>query len=284
MKYSEIFDQIKKKQSYLCIGLDTDIDKIPEFLKKEDDPIFEFNKIIIDATHDLAVSYKPNTAFYECLGTSGWKSLEKTAQYIKKHYPELFLIADAKRGDIGNTSKMYAKAFFENMNFDAITVSPYMGSDAVIPYLEYHDKWVIILGITSNKSAVDLQVIQEKETNEYIFEKVLKYGQKWGTLDQIMFVAGATQAYKFQQIRKIVPDNFLLVPGVGAQGGDLNELTHYGINKACGLLVNSSRGIIYAGSDKDFDKKARESAKQLQQQMSSLLLEYLGDRRRRRKK
>ena len=249
MNYRDIYNKIQKKNSFLCVGLDTDITKIPEFLLKEDDPIFAFNKAIIDATQEFAVSYKPNTAFYESLGAKGWTSLQKTAEYIKKNYPGIFLIADCKRGDIGNT----------------------MGKDSIAPFLEYKDKWAIILALTSNPSATDYQIIQEKESNEYIFEKTLKFGQRWGNTDQIMFVCGATQAYKFQQIRKIAPDNFLLVPGVGAQGGSLEDVATFGMNNSCGLLVNSSRGIIYASNGTDFADKAAKKAQELASQMKVLL-------------
>ena len=257
MNKHQLFEQIKKKQSFLCVGLDTDINKIPQDLLAMDDPIFEFNKQIINKTAPYAVAYKPNTAFYESLGAKGWTSLQKTAEYIKKTYPGIFLIADCKRGDIGNTCKMYAKTFFDQMPFDAVTLSPYMGKDSIAPFLEYKDKWAIILALTSNPSATDYQIIQEKETGEYIFEKTLKFGQRWGNTDQIMFVCGATQAYKFQQIRKIAPDNFLLVPGV--------------VNNSCGLLVNSSRGIIYASTSTDFADKAGEKAQELAAQMKALL-------------
>ncbi|MCQ2253778.1 MAG: orotidine-5'-phosphate decarboxylase [Bacteroidales bacterium] len=271
MNYRDIYNKIQKKNSFLCVGLDTDITKIPEFLLKEEDPIFAFNKAIIDATAQYTVAYKPNTAFYEAQGVKGWEALQKTAEYIKKTYPGIFLIADCKRGDIGNTCKMYAKTFFEQMPFDAVTLSPYMGRDSIAPFLEYTDKWAIILALTSNPSASDLQVIQERESNEYLFEKTLKFGQLWGTPDNIMYVAGATQAYKFQQIRKIAPNNFLLVPGVGAQGGSLADVSSYGMNETCGLLVNSSRGIIYASNGTDFAEKAGESALALQTEMKDLL-------------
>lgn len=271
MNYRDIWNKIQKKSSFLCVGLDTDINKIPEFLLKEEDPIFEFNKQIIDATQQYTVAYKPNTAFYESLGAKGWTSLQKTAEYIKKNYPGIFLIADCKRGDIGNTCKMYAKTFFEQMPFDAVTLAPYMGKDSIAPFLEYKDKWAIILALTSNPSAPDFQMIQEKESGEYIFEKTLKYGQLWGDENKIMFVAGATQAYKFQQIRRIAKNNFLLVPGVGAQGGSLEDVAAYGMNESCGLLVNSSRGIIYASQGEDFATKAGEAAKELQLKMKKLL-------------
>jgi len=273
MNYRDIYNKIVKKNSFLCVGLDTDLEKIPQFLLKEEDPIFEFNKRIIDATQQFSVAYKPNTAFYEALGAKGWISLQKTAEYIKKNYPGIFLIADCKRGDIGNTCKMYAKTFFEQMPFDAVTLSPYMGRDSVTPFLEFSDKWVIILALTSNPSASDFQIIQEKETDEYLFEKTLKYGQLWGDENRVMFVAGATQAYKFQQIRKIAKNNFLLVPGVGAQGGSLEDVATFGMNETCGLLVNSSRGIIYASNGEDFAEKAAEKAAEMQEKMKILLEE-----------
>ncbi len=273
MNYRDIYNKIVKKNSFLCVGLDTDLEKIPQFLLKEEDPVFEFNKRIIDATQQFTVAYKPNTAFYEALGAKGWISLQKTAEYIKKNYPGIFLIADCKRGDIGNTCKMYAKTFFEQMPFDAVTLSPYMGRDSVTPFLEFSDKWVIILALTSNPSASDFQIIQEKETDEYLFEKTLKYGQLWGDENRVMFVAGATQAYKFQQIRKIAKDNFLLVPGVGAQGGSLEDVATFGMNETCGLLVNSSRGIIYASNGEDFAEKAAEKAAEMQEKMKTLLEE-----------
>lgn len=283
MNYRDIYNKIVKKNSFLCVGLDTDVNKIPEFLLKEDDPVFEFNKRIIDATQQFTVAYKPNTAFYEALGAKGWVSLQKTAEYVKKNYPGIFLIADCKRGDIGNTCKMYAKTFFEQMPFDAVTLSPYMGRDSVTPFLEYPDKWAIILALTSNPSASDFQIIQEKETDEYLFEKTLKYGQLWGDENRIMFVAGATQAYKFQQIRKIAKDNFLLVPGVGAQGGSLEDVATFGMNESCGLLVNSSRGIIYASNGEDFAEKAGEKAAEMQEKMKALLEENKKNNSQRKK-
>jgi len=283
MNYRDIYNKIVKKNSFLCVGLDTDVNKIPEFLLKEDDPVFEFNKRIIDATQQFTVAYKPNTAFYEALGAKGWGSLQKTAEYVKKNYPGIFLIADCKRGDIGNTCKMYAKTFFEQMPFDAVTLSPYMGRDSVTPFLEYPDKWAIILALTSNPSASDFQIIQEKETDEYLFEKTLKYGQLWGDENRIMFVAGATQAYKFQQIRKIAKDNFLLVPGVGAQGGSLEDVATFGMNESCGLLVNSSRGIIYASNGEDFAEKAGEKAAEMQEKMKALLEENKKNNSQRKK-
>ncbi len=271
MNYNEIATQIQQKKSFLCVGLDTDINKIPQHLLSEEDPIFAFNKAIIDATAPFTVAYKPNTAFYESLGIKGWMALEKTAKYIKEKYPEIFLIADCKRGDIGNTCKMYAKAFFQEMPFDAVTLAPYMGKDSVAPFLEYEGKWSIILALTSNPSAADYQYVKDAETNELIYEKTLKYGQQWGSEQNIMYVCGATKADKFEGIRKIAPKNFLLVPGVGAQGGSLEEVAKYGMNENCGLLVNSSRGIIYASNGEDFAKVAGEKAKELQLQMATLL-------------
>lgn len=267
MNKKELFEIIRKKKSFLCIGLDTDIDKIPSHLLDLDDPIFEFNKQIIDATHDLAVAYKPNIAFYESLGPKGWVSLQKTVDHIRKTTKEILIIADAKRGDIGNTSAMYAKTFFETFDFDAVTLAPYMGLDTVSPFLEYDGKWSIILALTSNKSASDFQYLTDKDKNEALYETVLKTGQIWGNSDQIMFVVGATKAESLRAIRNIAPDNFLLVPGVGAQGGSLAEVAKYGMNDHCGLLVNSSRGIIYASKGKDFAEAARKSTLELQQEM-----------------
>lgn len=281
MTRQELFSIIKKKRSFLCVGLDTDITKIPSHLLNTEDPVFEFNRQIIDATHDVAVSFKPNMAFYETLGAKGWNSLEKTINYINKNYPDVFTIADAKRGDIGNTSAMYAKAFLETLNFDSITVAPYMGEDSVTPFLEYKDKWVILLALTSNKGAFDFQTnnimphLEKDKGGLRLFEKVLSTSQKWGTADNMMYVVGATKAEMLTDIRKIVPDNFLLVPGVGAQGGSLEDVAKYGMNKQCGLLVNSSRGIIYAGSGEDFAVKAREEAVKLQKEMEGLLERYL---------
>jgi len=265
MTKEDLFEQIQKKQSFLCIGLDTDLQKIPSHLLFSDDPIFEFNKQIIDATHDLCVAYKPNIAFYESLGVSGWNSLQKTLEYIPK---DIFTIADAKRGDIGNTSKMYAKTFFEAYNFDSVTISPYMGSDSVKPFLEFDGKWVIVLALTSNQGGLDFQFLKD-EDNEMLYQKVLKKVQTYGK--NIMFVVGATRAEALKEIRKIVPDNFLLVPGVGAQGGSLEDIAKNGMNTHCGLLVNSSRGIIYASSSEDFAKGARKKALQLQSNMSEML-------------
>ena len=261
MQASELFKHILRKESFLCIGLDTDLQKIPKHLLDFEDPIFEFNKQIIDATVDLCVAYKPNIAFYECLGEKGWKSLKKTMDYIPK---DLFTIADAKRGDIGNTSKMYAKAFFETYDFDAVTVAPYMGSDSVKPFLEFGDKWAIILALTSNIGGSDFQMIKD-ENGERLYQKVLKTSQDYG--DNIMFVVGATRAKSLKEIRQIAPNHFLLVPGVGAQGGSLSEVTKNGMNHQCGLLVNSSRGIIYADDSENFATKAREQALLIQQEM-----------------
>lgn len=273
MNREQLFEQIKKKRSFLCVGLDSDILKIPAHLKETSDPIFAFNKEIIDATQDLCVAYKPNLAFYESLGVSGWESLEKTVHYIREKYPEQFIIADAKRGDIGNTSNLYARAFFDRMDFDAVTVAPYMGEDSVKPFMTYLDKWVILLALTSNKGAFDFQFIKNDENGEQLFETVLKTSQQWGTGDNMMYVVGATKAEKLEEIRTIVPDHFLLVPGVGAQGGSLQEVAKYGMNDQCGLLVNSSRGIIYASNDTDFAEKARAAAMEVQVDMEELLLE-----------
>ncbi|MBL7884822.1 MAG: orotidine-5'-phosphate decarboxylase [Bacteroidia bacterium] len=273
MTKAELVESIKQKQSFLCIGLDTDVTKIPQHLLSEEDPVFEFNKQIIDATHDLCVSYKPNIAFYETEGVNGWISLEKTINYINENYPNLFTIADAKRGDIGNTSKMYAKAFLEKMNFDSITVAPYMGEDSVTPFLEYKNKWVILLALTSNKGAFDFQTLTTE--NKKLYQQVLETSKKWGDSNNMMYVVGATKAEMLSDIRKIIPDSFLLVPGVGAQGGSLQDVAKYGMNKECGLLVNSSRGIIYAANDKSFAEKAREEAVKLQIEMKILLEMYL---------
>lgn len=279
MTREELFENIKRKKSFLCVGLDTDMTKIPAHLLEEEDPVYEFNKQIIDATQDLCVSYKPNMAFYETEGVKGWTSLEKTINYINKNYPDQFTIADAKRGDIGNTSKMYAKAFLEKLDFDSITVAPYMGEDSVTPFLEYKDKWVILLALTSNAGSKDFQsqesgrdVLSEKVKNiTPLYQQVLETSKKWADADNMMYVIGATKAEMLSDIRKIIPDSFLLVPGVGAQGGSLQDVAEHGMNKQCGLLVNSSRGIIYAGTGKDFAAKAREEAMKLQKEMSELL-------------
>ena len=287
MTRQELFENIKKKKSFLCVGLDTDISKIPQHLLKSEDPIFEFNKKIIDSTKDFCVSYKPNMAFYETQGAKGWISLEKTIKYINQTCPDVFTIADAKRGDIGNTSKMYAKAFLETLNFDSITVAPYMGEDSVTPFLEYKNKWVILLALTSNSGAADFQF---KETNlnsgvtlsgvegqysKFLYQEVLEKSKSWSTPDNMMYVIGATKAEMLSDIRKIIPDSFLLVPGVGAQGGSLSDVAKYGMNKQCGLLVNSSRGIIYASAGENFAEKAREEAIKLQKEMEVLLEQYL---------
>lgn len=272
MTKQELFDQIKKKKSFLCVGLDSDISKIPEHLLKTEDPVFEFNKQIIDATLEYTVSYKPNVAFYESRGAEGWKSLEKTINYLNEKAPEVFTIADAKRGDIGNTSKMYAKAFLENMPFDSITVAPYMGVDSVSPFLEYENKWVVLLALTSNKGAFDFQIAKPtSENDKELYKQVLDKSQEWANDERMMYVVGATKAEFFTEIRKQVPNHFLLVPGVGAQGGSLSEVSKYGMNDTCGLLVNSSRGIIFASQGEDFAKVAGEKAKELQLEMEALL-------------
>ena len=270
MNRQQLINEIFTKKSFLCVGLDTDINKIPEHLKKEGDPIFTFNKAIIDATAPYCVAYKPNLAFYECYGLKGMIAFEKTIKYLKENHPNHFIIADAKRGDIGNTSKMYAQTFFEEYNLDSVTVAPYMGEDSVKPFLEYDGKWVILLALTSNKGSHDFQLTEDKQ-GERLFEKVLKKSQEWGTTENLMYVVGATQGKMFEDIRRIAPNHFLLVPGVGAQGGSLQEVCKYGMTKDCGLLVNSSRGIIYASKDEDFAEIAAQKAKELQLEMSSEL-------------
>ena len=267
MNRQQLINEIFSKKTFLCVGLDTDINKIPEHLKKEEDPIFAFNKAIIDATAPYCVAYKPNLAFYECYGLKGMVAFEKTIKYLKENHPNHFIIADAKRGDIGNTSKMYAQTFFEEYNLDSVTVAPYMGEDSVKPFLEYDGKWVILLALTSNKGSHDFQLTEDQQ-GERLFEKVLKKSQEWGTTENLMYVVGATQGKMFEGIRRIAPNHFLLVPGVGAQGGSLQEVCKYGMTKNCGLLVNSSRGIIYAGKDKDFAEMAAQKAKELQQEMA----------------
>lgn len=267
MNYPELVNQIKKKKSFLCVGLDTDLNKIPKYLLDTEDPIFEFNKQIIDATKDFCVAYKPNIAFYEMLGTKGWDSLQKTIDYIPN---DIFTIADAKRGDIGNTSLYYANTFFDTYDFDSVTVAPYMGSDSVTPYLQHKDKWAIVLALTSNKGADDFE-LQKLESGEYVFEKVLSTSKEWGSEKNMMYVVGATRPEMLAEIRKIVPNHFLLVPGVGAQGGSLTQVVKYGMTKDVGLLVNSSRGIIYAGNGEDFAQKAGEKAKSIQEEMASLM-------------
>ncbi len=271
MNHAQLFENIVRKKSFLCVGLDSEIDKIPALLLKEKDPVFVFNRMIVDATHKYTVAYKPNVAFYECNGAGGWSSLEATVNYIRKSYPDILLIADAKRGDIGNTSTMYAKAFLEKMPFDAVTVAPYMGEDSVVPFLSYEDKWVVLLALTSNKGADDFQYHDEDGIK--LFERVLTVSQKWGNIDNMMYVVGATRAEKLKDIRKLVPDHFLLVPGVGAQGGSLQEVSKYGLNSKCGLLVNSSRGIIFADSTADFAKVAGQKAHEMQLEMETYLSE-----------
>ncbi len=269
MTTQELVDQIHQKKSFLCIGLDVDMDKIPEHLLQEEDPIFAFNKQIIDATHHLAVAYKPNTAFYEAYGLKGWRALEKTIQYLNKKYPEIFTIADAKRGDIGNTSSMYAKAFFEDLSFDAVTVAPYMGKDSVEPFLAFENKHTILLALTSNKGAFDFQT--KISEGEQMYKQVLKTSTTWHNSQNLMYVVGATKATYLAQVRAIVPDSFLLVPGVGAQGGNLQDVCTNGMNANVGLLVNSSRGIIYASSGLDFADTAANAAQNLQKQMQVIL-------------
>lgn len=273
MTKRELFNQIKKKQSFLCVGLDTDINKIPVHLLDTDDPIYEFNKAIINATAKYCVAYKPNLAFYEAGGLEGWLSFEKTVAYIKQRYPELFLIADAKRGDIGNTSEMYSHAFFDKLKMDAVTVAPYMGEDSVRPFLQ-KDKWVILLALTSNKGSADFQLMEDAN-REALFEKVLKTSQLWASDEEMMYVIGATQDKLFERVRKIAPNHFLLVPGIGAQGGDLEAVCKVGMNKTCGLLVNSSRAIIYADSSDDFAATAAMEAQKVQLEMADMLNKYL---------
>lgn len=269
MTTQQLTAQIHQKKSFLCIGLDVDLTKIPQHLLAAEDPIFEFNKAIIDATHDLCVSYKPNTAFYEAYGLEGWKSLKKTITYINKRYPQIFTIADAKRGDIGNTSSRYAKAFFEDLNFDSITVAPYMGKDSVEPFLAFKNKFTIMLALTSNEGAFDFQTL--KVDGKELYKQVLETSKTWKNSENLMYVVGATKAEYFTEIRKIVPDNFLLVPGVGAQGGSLFEVCKYGRNANVGLLINSSRSIIYASNEADFAEKAREEALKMQLEMREIL-------------
>ncbi len=267
MNKKELIENIKRKKSFLCVGLDTDIQKIPSHLLKEEDPVFAFNKAIIDATAAYCIAYKPNLAFYESNGTKGWASLEKTVEYIRTRYPDQFIIADAKRGDIGNTSAMYARTFFIEMDVDSLTVAPYMGEDSVTPFLNYDGKWVILLALTSNKGANDLQLTKDNE-GERLFEKVLRLSQKWGNDENMMYVVGATQGRMFADIRNIVPDHFLLVPGIGAQGGSLEEVCRYGI---CGLIVNSSRAIIYADNTEEYAQRAGIEALAVQKEMEQQL-------------
>jgi len=272
MTKQALISQIRKKNSFLCIGLDVDIEKIPAHLLEMDDPIFEFNKQIIDATSDLAVAYKPNIAFYEAYGLKGWKSLEKTINYLNENHPEIFTIADAKRGDIGNTSTRYAKAFFENLNFDSLTVAPYMGRDSVEPFLVFKNKFTILLALTSNKGGLDFQGLTTNDSQ--VYKEVLKKSKTWKGSEQLMYVVGATKPEFFKEIREIIPNSFLLVPGIGAQGGDLKAVCKNGLNADIGLLINSSRGIIYADDGLHFAKNAREKALELQQQMKDILDSY----------
>jgi orotidine-5'-phosphate decarboxylase len=267
MNRKDLISKIKQKKSFLCVGLDTDIQKIPSHLLSLEDPVFEFNKQIIDATKDLCVAYKPNIAFYESMGSKGWESLEKTLDYIPKN---IFTIADAKRCDIGNTSRMYARTFFENMNFDSVTVAPYMGKDSVSPFLDFENKWAIILALTSNKGSLDFQKLESRDGKK-LFQQVLETSKSWGSDKNMMYVVGATRAEQLLEIRGIIPNHFLLVPGVGAQGGNLQDVAKYGMNSDCGLLVNSSRGIIYAGNGLDFGEKAQLEAHKLQQEMAIIL-------------
>ncbi len=266
----QLIENIRRKGSFLCVGLDTDIKKIPQHLLNEEDPIFAFNKAIIDATAQYCVAYKPNTAFYESLGVDGWKSLARTVDYIRGNYPDQLIIADAKRGDIGNTSSLYARAFFENMNVDALTVAPYMGFDSVKPFMDYEGKWVILLALTSNPGSRDFQFLTDM-TGTRLFEHVLETARQWGNEDKLMFVVGATQGAMFAEVRRVAPNNFLLVPGVGAQGGSLEEVAKWGMTLDCGLLVNSSRGIIYASQGEDFAEAAAAEARKLRDHMTILL-------------
>ena len=272
MNCQELFENIRRKKSFLCVGLDTDIRKIPAHLQGREDAIFAFNKAIIDATADLCVAYKPNLAFYESLGLEGWKAFEDTVRYIRTNYPDMLIIADAKRGDIGNTSEMYARSFFEHLDIHAVTVAPYMGEDSVKPFLNYDNRWVIVLGLTSNKGSHDFQLTADAN-GERLFEKVLRVAQTWGTTDNMMFVVGATQGSLFEDIRRVAPNHFLLVPGVGAQGGSLSEVAKYGLNDHCGLIVNSSRQIIYADNSENFAETARAQALNVQQEMEQILKE-----------
>ena len=270
MNRTELVQEIFKKKSFLCVGLDTDIQKMPECIKGEDDPIFSFNKAIIDATAPYCVAYKPNLAFYECYGLQGMAAFEKTVAYIKEFYPKHFIIADAKRGDIGNTSTMYAKTFFDEYKVDALTVAPYMGEDSISPFLEYSDKWVIVLALTSNKGSHDFQLTEDTQ-GQRLFEKVICKTQQWGTTENMMYVVGATQGEMFKHIRDVAPSHFVLVPGVGAQGGSLQDVCKYGMIKDCGLLINSSRGIIYVSHNEDFAEVAAVKAQEIQQQMAEEL-------------
>lgn len=273
MNRKTLVENIRKKKSFLCVGLDTDINKLPESLKGKENAVFEFNRAIIDATAPYCVAYKPNLAFYESLGLEGWSALEQTINYLHENYPDQFIIADAKRGDIGNTAKLYARSFFEHLDVDSVTVAPYMGEDSVTPFLGYPEKWVILLALTSNKGSHDFQFIKS-EAGVPLFESVIRKSQQWASTDEMMYVVGATQGRMFEDIRKIAPESFLLVPGVGAQGGSLEEVVRYGMIADCGLLVNSSRGIIYASSADDFAVKAGEAAMALQREMAELLASH----------
>ena len=271
MNHHQLFQQIKSKRTFLCVGLDTELDRIPQHLLQTDDPIFEFNKQIIDATVEFCVAYKPNIAFYEAQGAKGWESLRKTIEYIPA---DIFTIADAKRGDIGNTSRMYAKAFFDQLGFDAITVNPYMGRDSVEPFLELSNKWVVLLALTSNSGSQDFQSL-ELSNSRKLYQEVIETSKTWGGLDSLMYVVGATQANSLDEIRKLVPDHFLLIPGIGAQGGSLEEVARYGMNASCGLLVNSSRGILYSSTQEDFASAAQQAARKIQEDMARYLDMYL---------
>jgi orotidine-5'-phosphate decarboxylase len=270
MTAEQLFGEIIRKKSFLCVGLDPEMNKLPGHLLHEEFPVFEFNRRIIDATHDVVIAYKPNVAFYECLGTAGWRQLELTVDHIRRNYPGIFIIADAKRGDIGNTSRKYAETYYQHLNCDAVTVAPYMGSDSVLPFLDYPGKWVILLALTSNEGAGDFQMLASRQ-NEHVFESVLKKSLSWGNNNNMMYVVGATKAAMLVRVREIVPDHFLLIPGVGAQGGDLAEVAGYGLNSRCGLIVNSSRAIIYADSSDKFASVAREKALEMQRQMAEVL-------------
>lgn len=270
MNKQQLIENIRQKQSFLCVGLDTDIKKIPAHLLGEEDPIFAFNKAIIDATAPYCIAYKPNLAFYESMGVKGWLAFEKTVKYLRENDPEQFIIADAKRGDIGNTSAMYARTFFEECELDAVTVAPYMGADSVTPFLGYEGKWVILLALTSNKGSHDFQLTEDRD-GEKLFQKVLRKSQEWAGDEQMMYVVGATQGRAFEEIRKIVPNHFLLVPGIGAQGGSLSEVCKYGMTRDCGLIVNSSRAIIYADGTENFAAVAGEKAREVQQEMKQEL-------------
>jgi orotidine-5'-phosphate decarboxylase len=276
MDSKQLYRQIRQKNSFLCIGLDTELSKLPGHLKNSELPLFEFNRQIIEATHDLVIAYKPNTAFYEAQGASGWQQLELTIRYIRQKFPDIMVIADAKRGDIGNTAMQYASAFYEELNCDAVTVAPYMGSDSVKPFLSYPGKWVVLLALTSNEGAEDFQFAHTGKT-ERLFETVIRVSKQWGNADNMMFVVGATRAGLLVKVREIIPEHFLLIPGVGKQGGDLNEVAEYGLNKQCGLIVNSSRAIIYADSSEHFASAARENAKEVQAQMEVILKNKFGN-------